>query len=182
MPGAQPLTVLTPVPRWWSVWVRGTWLVAARTARVAKPLRDLSFIHFAHWSLVSRWPPDRRVPRDRQAAPRALLFLTTFDGSMLQYVDAFSRVVPGRIRGLYWGAEGFPGPRHAVLVAQYIHDHEQEIGHAWAAHPDATVTMVDQALELSERHREFAARARALDPPRFAAAWRRFLADAQGLL
>ena len=49
------------------------------------------------------------VGRER-AAPRTLLFLTTFDGSSIQYIDAFVRVVPTRIEALYAGASGFPGP------------------------------------------------------------------------
>ena len=74
------------------------------------PLRALSFIHFARWALIGRWPTDRQTPRDR-AAPRSMLFLTSFDGSDVQYIEAFVRVVPTRINGLYWGAKGFPGPR-----------------------------------------------------------------------
>src|ERR671929_159701 len=105
-----PLTVLSPVPRWWGAWARLTWLVA-RLARglVQKPLRDLSFIHFAHWSLVDRWPPDPAVSPD-DAADRTLVFLTTFDGSDIQYIDAFVRVVPFQIEALYGGAREFPGP------------------------------------------------------------------------
>src|SRR4051794_14729072 len=104
-----PLTVLTPVPLWWSLWVRFTWLVAA-VARggVQRRLRDLSFIHFAHWSLVRRWPRDATVSPD-EAAPRTLVFLTNFDGSDIQYIEAFVRVVPDQIEALYRGARGFPG-------------------------------------------------------------------------
>src|SRR4051794_13053054 len=89
-----PLTVLSPVPLWWSLWIRLTWLAAALTGRLVQHrLRDLQFIHFAHWSLVGRWPADPAVSADR-AAPRTLVFLTNFDGSGIQYIDAFVRMVP----------------------------------------------------------------------------------------
>src|SRR4051794_41794819 len=98
-----PLTVLSPVPRWWGAWARLTWLVA-RLLRgvVQRPLRDLSFIHFAHWSLVARWPSDPAVSPDA-AADRTLVFLTNFDGSDIQYIDSFVRVVPFQIAALYGG-------------------------------------------------------------------------------
>jgi len=57
-----------------------------------------------------RLPGPGIVGRER-AAPRTLMFLTTFDGSSIQYIDAFVRVVPAQIAALYTGARGFPGPR-----------------------------------------------------------------------
>ena len=176
---ATPLTVLSPIPRWWAWWVRLTWLAASLTSRVAQPLRDLSFIHFAHWTIVRRWPPDPAVPAARGVKRRALLFLTTFDGSAVQYIDAFCRVVPWRIRALYAGADGFPGPRHATAVERYIAEHAHPQAHAWGAHGDATTTMVAQALRVARRHEAFALQARDLGPERFAAAWRAFVAASQ---
>ena len=178
-----PLTVLTPVPRWWSLWVRLTWLVARLTGGVVqRRLRDLSFIQFAHWSLVRRWPGDPAVARDR-AAPRTLVFLTTYDGSSIQYIDAFVRVVPLQIEALYAGASGFPGPFRFRPVARYIDAHLHAVDHAYAANPDATTTSLTQALELSERLAAFERRApRTRDDAQFAREWERFLTDAQGLI
>jgi len=178
-----PLTVLTPVPRWWSVWVRFTWFFSA-VARglVQRPLRKLSFIHCAHWSLVHRWPPDPAVGRER-AAPCTLMFLTTFDGSSVQYVEAFVRVVPTQIAALYAGARGFPGPRRFRPVARYISEHMHPVDHAYAAHPDATTTSIAQALELRDRFAAFERRmARVSDNERFAREWDRFLTEVQDLV
>jgi hypothetical protein len=177
-----PLTVLTPVPLWWSLWVRFTWLVAALAGGlVQKRLRDLSFIHFAHWSLVRRWPRDPAVSRDR-AAPRTLVFLTTFDGSDIQYIDAFVRVVPDQIEALYGGARGFPGPFRFRPVARYIEESSHPVDHAYAAHPEATTTVIAHALELRERFAAFERRVAGADDERFAREWERFLTDAQGLV
>jgi hypothetical protein len=178
-----PLTVLTPVPRWWSWWVRLTWLVSALLhGRVQRRLRDLSFIHFAHWSLVRRWPPDPAVGRER-GAPRTLMFLTTFDGSSIQYIDAFVRVVPLQIEALYLGARGFPGPWRFRPVERYITDHLHPVDHAYAAHPDATTTSIAQALELRDRFAAFERRvARVTDNEGFAREWERFLTEVQDLV
>jgi hypothetical protein len=176
---ATPLTVLSPIPWWWALWIRLTWPLADRGTLVKGPLLRLSFIHFARWAVISRWPADRQTRRDR-AAPRSLLFLTTFDGSSIQYIDAFVRVVPSRIRGLYWGAKGFPGPHRFGPVERYIVDHSHPVDHFWMANPDASTRMVSQALRLRALY--YGARLDADDPARFAAQWRSFLTVAQELL
>jgi len=178
-----PLTVLTPVPRWWSVWVRLTWVFSLLVrGLVQRPLRALSFIHSAHWSLVRRWPRDPAVAPDR-AAPRTLVFLTTYDGSSIQYIDAFVRVVPANIEALYGGARGFPGPFRFRPVARYIDEHCHPVDHAWSAQPHATTTTIAQALALRDR---FAAFERRVDPRwsdvRFAAEWEGFLTDVQDVV
>jgi hypothetical protein len=177
-----PLTVLTPVPLWWSLWVRFTWLVAAVTGGlVQRRLRRLSFIHFAHWSLVSRWPRDATVSPD-DAAPRTLVFLTNFDGSDIQYIDAFVRVVPDQIEALYRGARGFPGARRFRPVAKYIADHSHEVDHFYAAHPEATTTAIGQALTLQRCFADFERRVADADDERFAREWETFLTVVQGLV
>jgi hypothetical protein len=177
-----PLTVLTPVPLWWSLWVRFTWLVAAVTGgAVQKRLRALSFIHFAHWSLVARWPRDPTVSPD-EAAPRTLVFLTNFDGSDIQYIDAFVRVVPDQIAALYLGARGFPGPFRFRPVARYIDEHSHGVDHFYAAHPEATTTGIGQALELRARLEAFEQRVAGVDDATFKEEWDRFLTDAQDLV
>jgi hypothetical protein len=178
---ATPLTIVSPIPLWWAIWVRFTWLVSRLASSVTAPLRALSFIHFARWALIDRWPADRQTPRDR-AAPRSMLFLTSFDGSDIQYIEAFVRVVPGRINALYFGAKGFPGPKRFGPVARYIHDHSHPVDHFWMAHPEASTTMVSQALELQAAYEAARPGLNVDDPRRFGERWRRFLTQVQDLL
>jgi hypothetical protein len=177
-----PLTVLSPVPRWWGAWARLTWL-GAQLGRglVQRPLRGLSFIHFAHWSLVARWPSDPAVSAD-DAADRTLVFLTTFDGSDIQYIDAFVRVVPFQIEALYGGARGFPGPFRFRPVARYIEQHSAPVDHFWAAHPDATTTVIGQSLALRERFTAFEKQVAGASDEAFARAWAAFMSDVQDLV
>jgi len=164
---ATPQTVLSPIPWWWALWIRLSWPIARRVPLVAAPLRRLSFIHFARWALVSR---------------RSLLFLTSFDGSDIQYIEAFVRVVPGRINGLYRGATGFPGPPRFGPVARYIYEHNHTPEHFWIAHPEASTRMVSQALALAQLYAAREARLDGTDAKQFAREWRRFLHASQGLL
>ena len=165
---ATPLTLLSPIPRWWSWWIGFTWLIAKRSPRVEKPLRDLEFIHFARWALL----PGRR----------RLLFLTTFDGSNIQYIDAFVRVVPERIMALYGRATGFPGARRFGPVKDYIDEHSHPIDHFWIAHPEASTRTVNQALALADLYAEFEPRLNSADATGFAREWRAFLTAAQRYL
>jgi len=177
-----PLTVLSPVPLWWSIWVRFTWLVATLAGgAVQRRLRDLSFIHFAHWSLVTRWPRDVTVSPD-DAAPRTLVFLTNFDGSDIQYIDAFVRVVPAQIEALYGGARDFPGPFRFRPVARYIARHNHAVDHFYAAHPEATTTSIAQALELRARFADFERRVAGADDATFVREWEAFLTAVQRLV
>jgi hypothetical protein len=91
-------------------------------------------------------------------------------------------VVPWRINGLYWGAKGFPGARRFGPVERYISDHSHHIDHFWMAHPDATTTMVAQALELKAAYDVAAPSLELDDAERFGREWRRFLTSVQGLL
>jgi hypothetical protein len=112
-----------------------------------------------------------------------MLFLTSFDGSDIQYIEAFVRVVPGRINGLYRGAKGFPGPRRFGPVARYIEDHSHRVDHFWMAHPEASTRMVSQALALASAYDRVESRLDgAQDAQAFAREWRRFLTTSQGLL
>src|SRR4051812_13017258 len=164
---ATPLTVLSPIPWWWALWIRLSWPMARRVPLVAAPLRRLSFIHFARWALVSR---------------RSLLFLTSFDGSDIQYIEAFGRVAPGRTNGLYGGGRGSPGPRRFAPVRDYIVEHSHPVDHFWMAHPGASTRMVSQALELAELYAAHESRLDGADAKQFAREWRRFLAASQGML
>lgn len=179
---ATPLTILTPLRRWWTPWVRFIWLVAAITPLVARPLRKLSFIHFAHWSLITRWPPDRSALREAGVELPWMLFQTNYNGSAEQYIAAFCRIVPGRIGLLYRGAYGFPGAKHAGPVARYIDHNNFPASHFYSAYPRATVTMVTSALELRRRLDAFDRRSRDLDPRSFRIAYHRFLEQVQSRL
>jgi hypothetical protein len=156
-----------------------TWAIAALArGLVQRRLRALSFIHFAHWSLIKRWPRDPTVSPDR-IAPRTLVFLTNFDGSDIQYIDSFVRVVPLQIGAVYAGARDFPGPFRFRPVARYITKHTHEVDHFYAAYPDATTTAIAQALELQQRFAALEKDVAGLSDERFAQEWRRFLTDVQ---
>jgi hypothetical protein len=72
-------------------------------------LGHLRSAHVQAARLKRRWPGgDRR--RGERVRYRYLLFESNFNGTWDEYIDAFSEVVPTRMR-LIWGSSyGFPGP------------------------------------------------------------------------
>jgi hypothetical protein len=168
-----PITVLTPVPRLWSWWLMATWPFANRSGFIKRPLLALRFIHAAHWGLLKRLPGHR--PRHRY-----VLFQSNFDGPAPEYAEAFARTVPWRVRGMWGGAYGFPGPNPSNDFVDYVLDHAVPGPyHYYARYPSGTVRTVTAALRLSDAFARFRREVAGMDAEEFAAAWRRFLTNEQ---
>lgn len=153
--GAQPVTIISPIRRFWKWWLLLSWLWADRSAWVKRPLIELSFIHFAHWAVVSRIPASGWPWRSQRLPHPYLLFQSNFDDDLDAYIDAFAFVVPGRIRGVWGGSYNFPGPLPADRFIQYISDHNTRELHYYCAYPDDSTSMIVSALELKERLARF---------------------------
>ena len=73
-------------------------------------LAQLSFIHFARWTLVRRVPYNRPPQPARRLHYAHLFFESNFNGGWEEYIDAFSYVL-GFGMWCAWGSSyGFPGP------------------------------------------------------------------------
>jgi len=177
---AQAVTIISPVRRWWALWLAMTWPVADRLELVKRPLVRLSFIHFAHWSLLQRMPPAARSAR-RLPHPY-LIFQSNFDDDLYAYIDAFSLVVPGRMRAMWQGVFGFPGPRPVDRFLSFIVARTTPTQYYYCAYPEASSTMVAAALRLGDEHRRFAAETAELGDAAFAERYADFLARTQLLL
>ncbi len=185
----RAMTVLTPVRPWYKgpFWPPGGTLVAKAVflfARIStrKPgtIEELSFIHFARWGLICRIP-DFGQPAEDLRQP-LFMFESNYNGSFDQYIDAFSYILTTGMT-FFWGTSyAFPKPKPVARFKRYIHANEYVAQHYYTAYPAATTTMIRSALALEKPHRDFRARAASLNPEAFAAAYRRFLTDAQGAL
>jgi hypothetical protein len=176
---AQAVTIISPVHRWWALWLRLTWPLADRLPSVKRPLVQLSFIHFAHWSLVDRIPPGARRAQARRLPHPYLLFLTNFNDDLDAYIDAFALVVPWRMRAMWQGVFRFPGPRPVDRFLSFIRERTTPTQYYYCAYPEASSTMVVAALRLRDHHRSFLAEAAQLDDAEFAASYADFLTRTQ---
>jgi hypothetical protein len=172
---AQPLQIFTPVRRVWGLWLKLSWPPAERFPPVARfvkaPLKRLRFIHFAHWSLLTHMPPrgGRRLPYPY------VVFSTTFNGDVNAYIDAFSILIPWRMRLLWQGAFHFPGPEPLGRFRRFITERVVPTEHFHCAYPQASVKMILGALELEEELDRLRREAPGLDDAEFARRWQQLL-------
>ena len=166
-----PLTVLTPMPRRWVPLLRGLLLLRSLMGAPAD-LRRMSFIHFAHWSVLSGLPGQQR--RSRYAY---LLFRSDFNGAWGKYIDAFSLEIPARM-ALIWGwSFGFPGALPPEPFRRYIQANDLEVDHYYSAYPEAGVTEIAAALHVQQAYERHLGGA---DPAGFGTAWSAFVDEVQG--
>jgi hypothetical protein len=114
-------------------------------------LRDLSFIHFARWSIIRDLPANGSLAHRRLSYPH-LFFESNFNGGWDEYIDAFSDWLA---RGMwsFWGSSyGFPGAQPTGPFKQYIKQNEYEATHFYSAYPEASTTEIRRALVLA-RHK-----------------------------
>lgn len=179
---AQPINVITPVKWWWAWWLRLSWPGAERFAPVRwlvkRPLYRLRFIQFAHWGLLSRVPA-----RGGERLPATyIVFHTNYNGDANTYIDAFSIMVPWRIRGLWAGAVDFPGPKPLGRFRKFIFDHVVGTLHYYCAYPDASLKMITAGLELRDERAALLRAAEQMDDEQFARRFEEFVAEHGGLL
>jgi hypothetical protein len=170
---ARALTVISPLPRFWSPLLR----LALRVKSWRGPdpvLQRLSLIHVAHWVVLDRFPGE---PRRRRYA--YLLFVSNFNGSWREYIDAFATAMPGRMALLWGSSYGFPGALPPKPFVSWIERNQLTPNHFYAAYPDASATEVASALRVSAAFEDTVRPAAAGDDAHLAAAWRRFLTDVQ---
>ena len=173
---ATALTLVTPLYPGVATWERMLLWAARRFPFVAAPMRQMSFIHYAQWTLVDRLTgpngPERLVHP-------TLVFQSNFSVDLDHYIDTFVHASPMRIRAVWLGARGrpwlFPFRRYLAWVAESSLSN----AHYYCAYPSATTTEVVSALAIRDAMVRVRAAAAAGDPEAFAAAWRSALTETQ---
>ena len=171
---ASALTVISTAKRRGVLPLRLLFFVGRLVPALLNTLKQLSFIHFARWTLMKKLP-DREQPFKHAQ----LFFESNFNGTWNQYIDAFSYVVPKHIAAIWWSAYGFPGPLPAEPFKDYIASHEYPAAHYYSAYPEASVTMILGALEVRRDLDKLRRKAKSMSPEAFDEAYRAFLTDHQ---
>lgn len=143
------LTVITPIKPWRSPWQRVVLEVLPHTRwGRSDDLLRLSFIQSARWTLIAGLP----WRGDRKGAERLrydyLLFESNYNGSLDAYIEAFSTVVPDRMKRIWGTSFGFPGPEPVRPFLAYIRANDFGADHFYSAYPHASNTDVLAALRL----------------------------------
>jgi hypothetical protein len=179
---AIALTAFSTVKWWGRLWLPLVFWVATHFRKSGGKLAQLSFIHFARWTLVRRLPPggpDRGGQKLRYAH---LFFESNFNGGWEEYIDAFSHIVARGMKTFWASSYGFPKPLPTGPFKEYIKRNEIEASHFYSAYPQATTTMISAALEVQRRVAAFEARTEGMDPDAFATEWDKLVSEVQRYL
>jgi hypothetical protein len=167
------ITVLTPY-RWTGrLLLPIVFWIGRNVTATLKKLQTLSFIHYARWVIVKEFPGGEKLRYPY------LMFESNFNGSWDQYIDAFSEVVPARMKGIWGTSYGFPGPIPVEPFKDYIRANEYVANHYYNAYPDATTTEIISAGKVAAAVDDLRTRADRLDPAAFKAAYEDMLTSIQ---
>jgi hypothetical protein len=173
---ATAITVITPVKPWGPPLLALVFWAGRHLAFTLKKLQQLSFIHYARWAVIPRFPDGAEGERLHHTY---LFFESNFNGTWDQYIDAFSEVVPARMRAIWGTSYGFPGPIPVEPFKDYIRRNEYVANHYWSAYPGAAATEIISADRVARALDAFRRRSAGMSPDAFAAAYARLLTDVQ---
>lgn len=176
---ASALTVITPQQSG----LLKLWLF--RLIRLApnlfRPLKGLQMIHFAQWYVIPRsfWAkqqPQSDVTQDQ------LLFLSHFNGSWDQYIDAFSDGAPLGVNLTWLWSQGFPGAVPLTPFKHYIRHNTVDCDYFYSATPGVAQRDIKSALRLARIIADLSQCHAQLPASEFAQKFHRCMKDAHRLL
>jgi hypothetical protein len=173
---ATAITVLTPVNRFGPLLLGIVFWAGRNVTETLAKLEQLSFIHYARWAVIDRFPDGGDGERLHHSY---LLFESNFNGTWDQYIDAFSEVVAFRMRAIWGTSLGFPGPLPVEPFKDYIRRNEFVANHYFSAYPGATTTEIVSAGRVQQGLEALRARAGELDAQAFRDAYETFLHEHQ---
>lgn len=174
---AYGMTVLTPMPP------KLTWLQhAIYTAVRAAPselrgLLGLKLIHFARWVIIRRdqWPD---LGQQKPALSNDyLLFISNFNGTWDQYIDAFADGLPGGLDLLWYTATRYPHSIPISAFKDYITANQIDTTYYYVATPGSAQRDIKSALRVREAVTSLVAVHRTGDAAAFAKAYKRTMAS-----
>jgi hypothetical protein len=155
------LTTLSPVADLGAL--RRRLALVANWPGIGRPLLELSFIHFARWTLLTSLPAPDGSGDDYPLNWPYLLFQASYDGGEEEYLNTFTDVIPWRLVKLFGTCFGFeasvldaPGadgrPMAPWAFRKFVDDNKLQI---LDFRPDAagTVSAVRQALMIERAER-----------------------------
>jgi hypothetical protein len=178
---ATPLTVITPIKPGRTPVQRFVFEVFSRTPwGRSEKLLQLSFIQSARWALITDLPPNGPDQLPERLRYDYLLFESNFNGPLDAYIEAFSEVVPDRMKLVWNTSFGFPQPKPVGPFLHYIRANDFGANHFYSAYPEASNTEILAALRTRDLVRELCDRAADRSPVEFGAGYVEMLTAAQG--
>jgi hypothetical protein len=144
---AYGLNVITPMrpPR---TWINRLLFALGRLhPPLLAGLLNLSIIHFARWVVIPRdhWPGLRgsQYPDNDY-----MLFISNFNGTWDQYIDAFSDGIPSGLDLFWYSSTGYPGSIPITPFKNYIRRNQIDTDYYYNATPGSAQRDIKSALRV----------------------------------
>jgi hypothetical protein len=151
---AYGMIVITPMAKRLGFLNRWVFRFARSYPTVLEGLIGLKFIHFARWVIIPKdgWPsPDGKPERlDRDA----MLFLSNFNGTWDQYIDAFSDGIPTGLDLFWYKNARYPASVPITPFKRYIRANQINCDFYYNAVPGAAYRDVISALKVRRALKE----------------------------
>jgi hypothetical protein len=170
---AYAINVLTPMPPW-RTWIQNTLFMLARVLPAQlSGLLGLKLIHFARWVIIRRkqWPDPTR--KGAQTLDNDyMLFLSNFNGTWDQYIDAFADGIPSGLDLFWYASTKYPHSIPITTFKDYIGANQIQTNYYYNATPGAAQRDIKAALRVRREVLALAAVHARGDAAAFALAYR----------
>ncbi len=145
---AYGMTVITPMSLrlgWLNRWI---FRFARSFPATLSGLMGLRFIHFARWVIIPRkaWPS---LGQEQEALERdQMLFLSNFNGTWDQYIDAFADGIPTGLDLFWYKNARYPGSVPITPFKSYIRANQIDCDFYYNATPGAAYRDIISALRV----------------------------------
>ncbi len=170
---AYAINVLTPVPPW-RTWIQtGLFMLARVIPQQLSGLLGLKLIHFARWVIIRRnqWP-DPGGDGVQTLDNDYMLFLSNFNGTWDQYIDAFADGIPSGLDLFWYTSIKYPHSIPISMFKAYIGANQIQTNHYYNATPGAAQRDIKAALRVRRELLALADFHRRGDATAFAQAYR----------
>jgi len=154
---AYAMNVLTPMsPK--RTWLQHAIFMAVRAVpSQLRGLLGLKLIHFARWVIIRRkqWP-DLGQPR-ADLNNDYMLFLSNFNGTWDQYIDAFADGLPKGLDILWYTSTKYPHSIPISAFKQYITANQIDTNYYYTATPGSAQRDIKAALRVQAALKALAA-------------------------
>ncbi len=177
---AYAMNVLTPSnPKF--TWINRLLFMAARgLPSTLMGLLGLSLIHFARWVIIKPgdWPD---LGQGKQNLDNDyMLFLSNFNGTWDQYIDAFSDGIPNGLNLFWYTATKYPESIPVTPFKDYITYNQLGTDYYYNATPGSAQRDIKTSLQIYDALAALAAAHGSQSPEEFQKTYRAMLLKVQG--
>lgn len=145
---AYAMNVLTPMKPP-VTWINAFLFAVARVMpSTLRGLLNLSLIHFARWAIIKRerW---NEISGGRETLQNDyMLFMSNFNGTWDQYVDAFSDGIPNGLDLFWYSSTKYPNSIPITPFKNYIRHNQIDTDYYYNATPGASQRDIKAALRV----------------------------------